>query len=230
MGTLPRDNVREDSNCSKILALCAVCLSVSHYTAAQEAVPTSPFCKPCSLRSLVSTTISSSLIIGISLSVRLDMRLQSKAASWHVLSRLPDRHARRRRPPQQLDILGRQPIRLVDQIGQAALQPKRLGLALPHRCSLLGVAVAQRPQAAGVSFPAACGRRLRTSSANAASSSAAKASSLCPGASTPNAGQARAGAVSPACVSHLAKRMDPFQCSICRKGLRPVLYYEQLFQ
>ena len=74
------------------------------------------------------------------------MRLQSKAASWHVLSRLPDRHARRRRPPQQLDILGRQPIRLVDQIGQAALQPKRLGLALPHRCSLLGVAVAQRPQ------------------------------------------------------------------------------------
>jgi hypothetical protein len=108
--------------------------------------PTSPFCKPCSLRSLVSTTISSSLIIGISLSVRLDMRLQSKAASWHVLSRLPDRHARRRRPPQQLDILGRQPIRLVDQIGQAALQPKRLGLALPHRCSLLGVAVAQRPQ------------------------------------------------------------------------------------
>jgi hypothetical protein len=46
--------------------------------------------------------------------------------------------------------LGRQPIRLVDQIGQAALQPKRLGLALPHRCSLLGVAVAQRPQAAGL--------------------------------------------------------------------------------
>jgi hypothetical protein len=37
----------------------------------------------------------------------------------------------RRRPPQQLDILGRPPIRLVDQIGQAALQPKRLGLALP---------------------------------------------------------------------------------------------------
>ena len=44
------------------------------------------------------------------------------------------------------DILGRQPIRLVDQIGQAALQPKRLSLALPHRCSLLGVAIAQRPQ------------------------------------------------------------------------------------
>jgi hypothetical protein len=127
----------------------------------------------------------------------------------------------RRRPPQQLDILGRQPIRLVDQIGQAALQPKRRDLALSHCCSLLGVAVAQRPQG---------GRRLRTSSANAAASSAAKASSLCPGASTPNAGQARAGAEAPACVSDLAKRMDPFQCSICRKGLRPVLYYEQLFQ
>jgi hypothetical protein len=125
-------------------------------------VPTSPFCKPCSLRSLVSTTISSSLIIGISLSVRLDMRLQSKAASWHVLSRLPDRHARRRRPPQQLDILGRQPIRLVDQIGQAALQPKRLGLALPHRCSLLGVAVAQRPQGGRRQLPG----RLRPAPAN----------------------------------------------------------------
>ena len=80
------------------------------------------------------------------------MRLQSKAASWHVLSRLPDRHARRRCPPQQLDILGRKPIRLVDQIGQA----------LPHRCSLLGVAVAQRPQGGRRQLPG----RLRPAPAN----------------------------------------------------------------
>jgi hypothetical protein len=79
-----------------------------------------------------------------------------------VLSRLPDWHARRHRPPQQLDILGRQPIHLVDQIGQAALQPKRLGLALPHRCSLLGVAVAQRPQGGRRQLPG----RLRPAPAN----------------------------------------------------------------
>ena len=89
------------------------------------------------------------------------MRLQSKAASWHVLSRLPDRHARRRRPPQQFDILGRQPIRLVDQIGQAALRPKRSA----WRCrtgSLLGVAVAQCPHGGRRQLPG----RLRPAPAN----------------------------------------------------------------